>query len=52
MAIRIDINEENKNLFCDSKWWGDPDMPEDMEYPMLDGYPLTFLCQSKLYHGK
>lgn len=49
MAIRIDINEENKNLFCDSKWWGDPDMPEDMEYPMLNGYPLTFLCQISGY---
>lgn len=45
MAIRIDINEGHPNLFCDSKWWGDPDMPEDMEYPMLDGYPLTFICQ-------
>lgn len=45
MAIRLDITEDSPNLFCDSKWWGDPDMPEDMEYPMLDGYPLTFICQ-------
>lgn len=45
MAIKIDIKEGHPNLFCDSKWWGDPDMPEDMEYPMLDGYPLTFICQ-------
>lgn len=45
MAIRIDIGDSHPNLFCDSKFWGDPDMPEDMEYPMLDGRPLTFLCQ-------
>ena len=40
-------------LFCGSKWWGDPDMPENMQYPTMtvteDGetfdYPLTFLCQ-------
>lgn len=49
MAIRIDIGEGNPNLFCDSKFWGDPDMPDDMEYPMLDGRPLTFLCQISLY---
>lgn len=49
MAIRIDINDGHPNLFCDSKWWGDPDMPEDMEYPMLDGYPLTFICQINCY---
>lgn len=49
MAIRIDINEGHPNLFCDSKWWGDPDMPEDMEYPMLDGEPLTFICQLSCY---
>lgn len=45
MAIRINIEEGHPNLFCDSKFWGDPDMPEDMEYPMLDGYPLTFIAQ-------
>lgn len=41
-------------MFCMSKWWGNPDMPDDMEYPMAkytDGngaeseYPLTFVCQ-------
>jgi uncharacterized protein YwqG len=40
-------------LFCGSKWWGDPDMPENMHYPTVevteDGetfdYPLTFICQ-------
>lgn len=49
MAIRLDILEGHPNLFCDSKFWGDPDMPEDMEYPMLDGRPLTFICQISCY---
>lgn len=49
MAVRIDIEATERELFCCSKWWGDPDMSADMEYPMMqtpDGaYPLTFLCQ-------
>lgn len=37
-------------FFGKSKWWGFPDMPEDLEYPevpVLDEYddPLTFICQ-------
>ena len=49
MAIRLDLVEKNRNLFCESKFWGDPDMPADMEYPMLGGRPLTFLCQVDCY---
>lgn len=49
MAIGIEFGDGNPNLFCDSKFWGDPDMPDDMQYPMLDGRPLTFLCQISLY---
>lgn len=53
MAIAINLNKTERILFCASKWWGDPDMPETMEYPTVevteDGetydYPLTFLCQ-------
>ncbi|MGM9738465.1 MAG: DUF1963 domain-containing protein [Candidatus Cryptobacteroides sp.] len=50
MAIRLALSKTEKPLFCESKWWGDPDMPADMEYPMMkvDGendYPLTFVCQ-------
>lgn len=50
MAIRIDLAKTVKPLFCESKWWGDPDMPADMEYPMMkvegdEDYPLTFICQ-------
>ena len=50
MAIKLTLSRTQKPLFCESKWWGDPDMPADMEYPMMkvDGeedYPLTFVCQ-------
>ena len=53
MAIKIKLQETESELFCCSKWWGDPDLPADMEYPTApaeeDGetfdYPLTFLCQ-------
>ena len=53
MAIGITLEKSEKVLFCASKWWGDPDMPENMEYPAVeveeDGerydYPLTFVCQ-------
>ena len=53
MAISINLKKTPGILFCASKWWGDPDMPENMEYPMVqveeDGeiseYPLTFICQ-------
>ena len=53
MAIQIKLQESEAELFCSSKWWGDPDLPADMEYPTVevtdeDGtydYPLTFVCQ-------
>lgn len=50
MAIKIKLSETESRLFCCSKWWGDPDMPADMQYPMYIGedgeeYPLTFICQ-------
>ena len=53
MAIKLTLNPTERILFCGSKWWGDPDMPENMQYPTMtvteDGetfdYPLTFLCQ-------
>lgn len=53
MAIKINLQETETELFCSSKWWGDPDLPADMEYPMAQAtdegetfnYPLTFLCQ-------
>lgn len=53
MAIKLTLQQTERVLFCDSKWWGDPDMPENMQYPTMqvteDGeifdYPLTFVCQ-------
>ena len=53
MAIKLTLNQTDRVLFCGSKWWGDPDMPEGMTYPTVqvteDGetydYPLTFICQ-------
>ncbi len=53
MAIKLTLNRTERILFCGSKWWGDPDMPENMQYPTMevteDGetfdYPLTFICQ-------
>lgn len=48
MPIRINIIDSHPNLFCDSKWWGDPELPEDLKYPMSDGIPMTFICQLSL----
>lgn len=53
MAIKLTLNHTERILFCGSKWWGDPDMPEQMEYPTIEvteegetyDYPLTFVCQ-------
>ncbi len=53
MAIRIKTFRTESNLFCQSKWWGNPDLPPQVEYPTFkvkeDGeefdYPLTFICQ-------
>lgn len=53
MAIKLTLKKTERILFCGSKWWGDPDMPENMQYPVKevteDGetydYPLTFVCQ-------
>ena len=53
MAIKINLERVETELFCSSKWWGDPDFPVDMEYPSVPvveageayDYPLTFVCQ-------
>ena len=53
MAISIKAKKSERILFSASKWWGDPDMPENMEYPTIQvedegetfDYPLTFVCQ-------
>jgi uncharacterized protein YwqG len=33
MAIQIKFGSAGGSLFGQSKWWGFPDMPEDLEYP-------------------
>ena len=53
MAIKLSLKHSERILFCGSKWWGDPDMPENMQYPTIEvteegetfDYPLTFICQ-------
>ena len=54
MAIGIHFGPASgEELFGRSKWWGFPDMPEDLDYPEVpvleedDEYddPLTFICQ-------
>jgi len=48
--IILKFDETDDELIGKSKWWGDPDLPEDWEYPEMtdengDTYPLLFLCQ-------
>ena len=52
--ISIQIHPTNNPLFGKSKWWGEPDMPEELDWPgvMLPDdngkvyeEPLTFICQ-------
>ncbi|MBP5547336.1 MAG: DUF1963 domain-containing protein [Bacteroidales bacterium] len=52
--IKIETHPADNPLFGQSKWWGQPDMPEDFVYPEVpmvdeDGEeyedPLTFVCQ-------
>ena len=52
--IRITTHPADNPLFGQSKWWGQPDMPEELDYPEVpmvddDGEefqdPLTFICQ-------
>ena len=53
MGIKINLERTETELFCSSKWWGDPDFPLDAEYPVFPveeggesyDYPLTFVCQ-------
>ena len=52
--IKLETHPSDNPLFGQSKWWGQPDMPEEFEYPEVtvvddDGEefqdPLTFVCQ-------
>ena len=40
-SIKINIKKTDEDLFMQSKWWGNPDMPINFEVPD----DLTFICQ-------
>lgn len=41
MAIQIKLHKTDEDLFCKSKWWGNPDIPADFVFDDS----LMFLCQ-------
>lgn len=52
--ISIQTKPANNPLFGQSKWWGEPDMPEELDWPEVKAIdesgnefldPLTFVCQ-------
>lgn len=51
--IRIKTRRCQRDLYGKSKWWGEPDLPEDMDYPYVRieeedqeyADPMTFICQ-------
>ena len=53
MSVKLLFSKAQGDCFSESKWWGFPDMPDSLEYPMIeiseDGEtyrdPLTFICQ-------
>ena len=49
MAIGLQFQRVTDSLEGQSKWWGAPDLPLDMDYPCAsDGEPLLFVCQIRL----
>lgn len=40
-SIKFILEKTDKDLFMQSKWWGNPDMPEKFDVPD----DLTFICQ-------
>ncbi len=54
MMIKIETHPADSPLTGQSKWWGLPDMPENLDWPEVTvvdedgeeyGDPLTFICQ-------
>lgn len=41
MAVKLKLSKTSGDLFCRSKWWGNPDIPEDFSFDDS----LMFLCQ-------
>lgn len=49
MAIGLKFQSSAETLEAQSKWWGAPDLPLDVDYPCAsDGEPLLFICQIRL----
>ena len=50
-SIKINLAKSDEDLFGQSKWWGQADMPDDLEYPLIpyddeyDDDPMTLVCQ-------
>ena len=49
-AIKINYSAGDDERFGQSKWWGQADMPDDLEYPFIpfedgDDDPMTLVCQ-------
>lgn len=50
-SIKINLSKSDEDLFGQSKWWGQADMPDDLEYPLIpyddeyDDDPMTLVCQ-------
>jgi len=48
-AIKINYQETDEKLFGKSKFWGQPDLPDDLDLPVIpyeDGDdPMTLVCQ-------
>lgn len=49
-TIKINLSKSNDKLYGQSKWWGQPDLPEGLALPMIeyeDGEddPMTLVCQ-------
>ena len=49
MAIGLQFQRVSDSLEGQSKWWGFPDLPLDVDYPCAsDGEPLLFICQIRM----
>lgn len=53
--IKLRTRPSKDGLYAQSKWWGFPDLPDDLDWPTVEAEdegevfddPLTFICQIK-----